>query len=145
MATTTATEKKITKKDNYNEILALIKLAHENELTTEEKVEQYTAFIEHEIDLISKKSTSNGKPTANQTLNANLCDTLLTRMVDNQIYSATELIKLVPMVDDKTEMTASKMNALLRSMVTVTASGVHNPDGTIERIMEKGKTYFRKL
>lgn len=145
MSTNTAVEKKITKKDNYNDILALIALALEKELTTEEKAEQYTNFINHEIELISKKSSSNGKPTANQTLNANLCDTLLARMVDNQIYSATELIKLVPMVDDKTEMTASKMNALLRSMVTVTASGVHNPDGTIERIMEKGKTYFRKL
>lgn len=129
-----ATNEKRTHKQNYEELLTIEGVKAKDYLVE---------FIEGRLEQLAKKNSGERKETANQKANATLRDRILEVMVDNQLYTITELIKLIPTYDGN-EMTASKMNALIRPMLTVTANGTVNEDGVINRVTEKGKTYFVK-
>lgn len=115
-----ANEKKMTKRDYFNEILAL------EGITDEQK-----AFINHEIELLDKKNSAVKKPTANQTANIGVKASLLNAMADGKLYTVTELTKLV-----EGDLTNQKVSALLRQMLG---------ENTVERVEDKRKAYFRKL
>lgn len=130
-----ATTKTPTIRDYYNELLSLEAVSARADLVE---------FIEGRIAQLDKKTNGEHKETANQKANTALRGQILEVMNDNQLYTITELIKLIPTYDGN-EMTASKMNALIRPMLTVTANGTANKDGVINRVTEKGKTYFVKV
>lgn len=129
-----ATNEKRTHKQNYEELLTIEGVKAKDYLVE---------FIEGRLEQLAKKNSGERKETATQKANATLRDRILEVMVDNQYYTTSELIKLIP-VYDGVDMTASKMNALLRPMLCVTAKGEVNEDGVINRVTEKGKTYFVK-
>lgn len=129
-----ATTKTPTIRDYYNELLSLEAVSARTDLVE---------FIEGRIAQLDKKTNGERKETANQKANTALREQILEVMNDNQLYTITELIKLIPTYDGN-EMTANKMNALIRPMLTVTANGTVNEDGVINRVTEKGKTYFVK-
>jgi hypothetical protein len=138
---------KMTLRDSYNELSALVNLAVENGLITSAKANEHITFINGRLDILAKKNATTGdrKMTKEQIANEALRVTLLERMALGTIYTATELIKLLPKDSNGEPLSLPKVTSLLQPMVTKTAKGEINPNGTIERIVEKGKTYFRKL
>ena len=115
--------KKMTKRDYFTALLEI------------EEVKSNAAmveFIEHELELLAKKNSSERKPTAVQKENADLKVAILAGMEVNRVYTVTELIKSIDAIGD---LTNQKVSAILRQMVI---------DGTVKRIEEKKKAYFSK-
>ena len=134
---------KMTLRDYYNELSALVSASVENGFISTAKANELTAFINGRIDILAKKNATTGerKPTKTQIANQKLAQTILDVMEENTCYTISQILK---MLDDET-LNQSKVSAVVRGMLTVTANGVVNPNGTIERIVEKGTAYFRKV
>jgi hypothetical protein len=113
--------KKMTKKDYFTAIM------EKYPLSADEK-----AFVEHELELLAKKNSSEKKPSKTQQANSALQEELLEQMEENRLYSITEMIKELPACAD---LTNQKVSALVRALT---------PD-RIERIEDKRKAYFRKV
>ena len=75
---------KMTKKEMFNQIKSNYNLNAEE-----------IAFIDHEIDLLSKKNQSNGKPTKSQLENEKIKAQLLELMQPGVQYSITDLQDLL--------------------------------------------------
>ena len=115
--------KKITKTDMFNALL------NKYAFTDEEK-----AFIEHEIELLNKKSaTGERKPTATQVANEGLKEEILSFMAENsaRIFTVTELIKEVPAL---AELSNQKVSALMTQL---------KDTGAVNKTVEKRKSYFQ--
>lgn len=113
--------KKMTKKDYFTAIM------EKYPLSADEK-----AFVEHELELLAKKNSSEKKPSKTQQANSALQEELLEQMEENRLYSITEMIKELPACAD---LTNQKVSALVRALT---------PD-RIERIEDKRKAFFRKV
>lgn len=118
-------EKKITKAQKFEMLKALPQVA-ENQMLLE--------FVEHEIELLSKKNSSEKKPTAQQTANANIANAILEVLSENpnQMYTITEMIKTIPAC---AELTNQRVSSIVRGMLGT----------SIERVEEKRKAYFKYL
>ena len=125
------TNTKLTKRDHFNTLLSITKVAENPVLV---------AFIEHELELLDKKNAADRKPTAVQVANEGLRDAILDFMEEGKGYTVSDLIKQVPACAD---LSQSKVSAILRPLLLVTAKGEANPDGVLERYEEKGKAYFK--
>lgn len=119
----TNTNKKPTKRDNFNALLNIPDVKNNPELV---------AFIKHEIELLDKKNSADKKPTANQIANQGIQAAILNGMEEGKMYTITDLIKSIP---ECAELTNQRVSALVRQMV---------PE-YIERIEDKKKAYFRKV
>lgn len=119
-----ANNKKMTKREMYEQIL------NTYPLTTEEK-----AFIEHELELLAKKNSAEKKPTAQQVANQGVAEAIVAHMSaePNRLFTITELIKEVPSC---AELTNQRVSAIVRNL---------KDEGKVERIEEKRKAYFRIL
>ena len=117
-----ANEKKMTKAQMFAQIKA------NYPLTTAE-----VEFIDHELELLSKKNAAEKKPTAKQTANASIQDAILATMAAEpaRLFTITELTKEVPNLPE--DMTNQRMSALVRQLIPA----------QIERIEDKRKAYFR--
>lgn len=119
------TEKKITKREKF-EMLAKIEAVAKNPMLVE--------FIEHELELLAKKSASGtGKLTATQKENENVKSAILEEMSNepNRLFSVSEMIKLFPACN---ELSLPKVTALVTQLAKA---------DLVERIEEKRKAYFR--
>jgi predicted transcriptional regulator len=90
-------------------------------------------FIDHELELLAKKNSSEKKPTAQQTANENLKVAILDGMADGRLYTITELLKEIPECAD---LTNQRVSAVIRQMIA---------SNLVERIEDKRKAYFRKV
>lgn len=117
--------KKITKRDRFNELLALAEVKANADLK---------AFVEHELELLAKKNSADKKPTAQQEANEAIKADILAVMSaePNRLFTITELLKAVPSCAD---LTNQRVSALVRQMLGV----------SIERIEDKRKAYFKYL
>ena len=115
MATT-----KITKRYYFTAILT------KYPLTDDEK-----AFVEHELELLTKKNSADKKPTAQQVANDGIKTAIADGMTANRLYTVTELIKEIP---ECAELTNQRVSALLRQMIA---------DGTVVKTVDKRKSYFQ--
>ena len=122
---------KLTKRDHFNTLLSIAEVAENPVLV---------AFIEHELELLDKKNAADRKPTAVQVANEGLREAILDFMEEGKGYTVSDLIKQVPACAD---LSQSKVSAILRPLLLVTAKGEANPDGVLERYEEKGKAYFK--
>lgn len=122
---------KLTKRDHFNTLLSITEVAENPVLV---------AFIEHELELLGKKNAADRKPTAVQVANEGLREAILDFMEEGKGYTVSDLIKQVPACAD---LSQSKVSAILRPLLLVTAKGEANPDGVLERYEEKGKAYFK--
>ena len=122
---------KLTKRDHFNTLLSITEVAENPVLV---------AFIEHELELLDKKNAADRKPTAVQVANEGLREAILDFMEEGKGYTVSDLIKQVPACAD---LSQSKVSAILRPLLLVTAKGEANPDGVLERYEEKGKAYFK--
>ena len=98
--------------------------------TTADNYDAVIGFIDHELELLSKKNASEKKPTAVQVANEGIKDAIYEGMTPNRLSSVTEIIKEVPACAD---LTNQRVSALLRQMM---------PE-RVERVEEKRKAYFR--
>lgn len=122
---------KLTKRDHFNTLLSITEVAENPVLV---------AFIEHELELLDKKNAADRKPTAVQVANEGLREAILDFMEEGKGYTVSDFIKQVPACAD---LSQSKVSAILRPLLLVTAKGEANPDGVLERYEEKGKAYFK--
>jgi hypothetical protein len=113
-----------TKKMTKAQMFAQIKANYP--LTTAE-----VEFIDHELELLSKKNSAEKKPTAQQTANEAIKVAIVEGMERNRVYTVTEVIKSVPAC---AEMTNQRVSALLRQLVEV---------GLVKRTEDKRKAYFQ--
>ena len=118
------TTKKITKRDHFNALLNIPAVA-ENEGLVE--------FINHEIDLLNRKNSTEKKPTATQVANEALKKDILSCMEPNRLYSISEMIKEFECCS---ELSTPKVSAVIRLLMN---------DGKVERKEEKRKAYFFKV
>lgn len=120
-----ATEKKMTKAQKFA-IIADLPEVKSNPMLTE--------FVAHEIELLTKKNTTEKKPTAKQSANAVIKGNIVALMESDpdRLFTITELCKEV--ADLPEDMTPQRMSAIVRQM---------KDDGVVERIEEKRKAFFR--
>jgi Fic family protein len=112
-------EKKMTKVEMFNAIKEVV--AGNQEMVT---------FIEHEIELLQKKST-NRKPTKTQEENKSLKNEILSVLTDEGM-TVTEIQKKSEILG---EVSNQKVSALLRQLVEV---------GAVEKTTEKKKSFFSR-
>lgn len=113
--------KKATKKDNFNSLLALAEVKSNPALVD---------FINHEIELLDKKNSTEKKPTAQQTANMDIKVAILEGMVAGERYTITDIIKSIP---DCADLTNQRVSALMRQL---------KEEGKVERTEDKRKAYF---
>ena len=111
--------KKMTKRDYFTAILS------KYPLTDAEK-----AFVEHELELLAKKNSSEKKPTAQQVANDGIKTAIAEGMSPNRLYTVTEIQKEIP---ECAELSNQRVSALLRQM---------KDDGIVTRTEDKRKAYF---
>ncbi len=120
MANTT-TSTKLTKAQKFA-LLRAIPAVAENAMLVE--------FIDHEVELLTKKNSADKKPTAQQVANAGIATAIIEGMEPNRLYTVTEIIKSVPACAD---LTNQRVSALLRQLVD---------GGKVKRTEDKRKAYF---
>lgn len=121
MANTT-TSTKLTKAQKFAMLRAIPAVA-ENAMLVE--------FIDHEVELLSKKNSAEKKPTAQQVANAGIATAIIEGMEPNRLYTVTEVIKSIPECAD---LTNQRVSALLRQLVEA---------GKVKRTEDKRKAYFQ--
>ena len=90
-------------------------------------------FIDHELELLAKKNSADKKPTAQQTANDGIKAEILEGMAEGKLYTISDLIKEIPACAD---LTNQRVSALVRQLMA---------NGSVERVEEKRKAYFRKV
>lgn len=114
---------KVTKKDRFNQLLAIEEVKGNQDLVN---------FINHEIELLTRKNSSEKKPTAAQLENEKTAEVVLATLVENgNGMTVTEIIKANK---DLSEFTNQKITAILRSLISA---------DKVERIEDKRKTLFK--
>lgn len=117
---------KVTKKDNYNSLLALIAEVKPANAT------QLTEFIEHEIELIERKAAK-ASGTVSKTAQANmaLAEEVFNALADcEKAVTITEFQAQFPAF---AEYSNQKMSAIFKKLVD---------GGRVEKTIEKKKSYF---
>lgn len=85
MSNTTNSVRKPTKREMFTDLLALPGLS-----------QAQIDFINHELELLTKKNSGDKKPTATQLANEALKSAIVEGMEVNRLYSVTEMIKEIP-------------------------------------------------
>ena len=117
--------KKMTKKDWYGVLMAM------------EEVKANAGameFIQHEVELLERKNSADRKPTATQIANEGIKETILSVMEKNNIYTITQILKLVQPKHSDIELTNQRISALVRGLMN---------DNKVVRIEDKRKAFFQ--
>lgn len=118
-----ATTKKITKRDNFNALLAIPAVAENAQLVS---------FIEHEIELLDKKNSADKKPTAQQVANKGVMETIMQVLSENGgLMTVTDVQKSNAAL---AELSNQRISALLRQL---------KDEHKVERVEDKRKAYFK--
>jgi hypothetical protein len=120
-----ANVKKMTKRDYFNQLLAIDGVKANPDLVK---------FIEHELELLAKKNASGeGKQTATQIANEGIKSEILECMANepNRLFTISEMQKYFPCC---AELSNQRVSALVRQLVA---------DEKVERLEEKRKAVFR--
>ena len=117
--TTNSSVRKPTKRQMFEGLLKMPGL-------TDAQVE----FINHEIDLLTKKNAGDKKPTATQIANEALKVAIAEGMEQNRMYSCTEIIKEIPACAG---LNPQKISPLMNQMVDA---------GILTKTVEKRRSYF---
>lgn len=118
-------ERKITKKDRFNQLLAMESVQANEDLV---------AFIQHEIELLVKKSAKAGT-TKTQKENEVLMEQLYADLLEcGQVVTITEFQKISEVAST---LSNQKISALFKLMI--------ENKGTVEKSIVKGKTYFKAV
>ena len=120
---TNTSNRKPTKRDRFNALLAIPAVAKDVELVE---------FINHEIELLDKKNTAERKPTAKQVENAGFKADILAWMEPDTKYLSADVAKGVPSII-AAGISPNRVTAMLTQLVN---------DGAIIRTEDKRKSYY---
>lgn len=118
-------EKKMTKRDYFNQLLTIGDVKANEGLVK---------FINHELELLAKKNASGtGKMTATQVANEGIKNEILECMANepNRLFTISEMLKVFPCC---AELSNQRVSALVRQL---------KEEGKVERLEEKRKAVFR--
>lgn len=117
-------EKKITKRESFSEIAEILKGLGKDRLVK---------VMEHELELLAKKNSSDKKPTAAQLENEGIKNEILECMANepNRLFTISEMQKIFPCC---VELSNQRVSALIRQLIA---------DGKVKRTEDKRKAYFR--
>ena len=119
---TISSAKKLTKRDHFNALLA-IPAVSENPVLVD--------FINHELELLSKKNSTDKKPTAAQQANNALKKAIIDLLVDGNPYTVSQIIKEVP---ECAGLSNQKVSAMMVQLIN---------EGQVEKVIEKRVSYFK--
>jgi predicted transcriptional regulator len=118
-----ANEKKLTKREKF-EMLKGIADVKANPILAE--------FIDHELELLAKKNSTDKKPTAVQIANEGIKEVIYSTLSENGgKMTITDLMKANAELG---ELSNQRISALIRQLVA---------DGKVERVEEKRKAFFK--
>ena len=120
---TNTSNRKPTKRDRFNALLAIPAVAEDAELVE---------FINHEIELLDKKNTAERKPTAKQLENAGFKADILAWMEPDTKYLSADVAKGVPSII-AAGISPNRVTAMLTQLVN---------DGAVIRTEDKRKSYY---
>lgn len=112
---------KMTKRDWFNKIKAIDEVAANAGMV---------AFIDRELELLTKKSSGNRKPTATQLANESIKDEIRKVLSDGKSRTVSEIIKAGDFSED---ITTQKISALLTLLKNA---------GEVQKTSDKKKSYF---
>lgn len=125
-------KKKITKRAIFT---ALIDHINATAFATEEiSNADFVEKLQHELELLDRKSTTEKKPTAAQIANEELMYNIRQEMEYNRLYSIIEMVKELKCCDNR--YTTQKISALISKLVKA---------GLVERVEDKRKVYFKVI
>ena len=117
------TNKKMTKRDYYNALLALDEVKSNPNLVD---------FINHELELLAKKNSAEKKPTAVQVANNGIKEVIVETLTDSgRMMTISEMQKANAELG---KLSNQRISALVRQLIA---------DGVLERIEDKRKAYFK--
>ena len=122
MTTNSTSTKKLTKRDHFNALLTIPAVSNDPVLVD---------FINHELELLSKKNSADKKPTATQQANNALKEAIIDLLVDGNPYTVSQIIKSVP---ECAGLSNQKVSALMVQLVN---------EGQVEKVIEKRVSYFK--
>ena len=120
---TNTSNRKPTKRDHFNALLAIPAVAADAELVE---------FINHEVELLDKKNAAERKPTPKQVENAGFKQNILDWMEPNVQYLSADIAKGVPALVDA-GVSGNRVTAMLTQLVN---------SGAIVRTEDKRKSYY---
>ena len=113
-----AKEKKMTKREMFEQIKAVAGLTDEMK-----------AFIDRELELLAKKNSADKKPTKVQEENKGIKEIIL----DNLTEEGITITDLQKKVDELAELSNQRVSALMRQLVN---------DNLVVKTEDKRKSYF---
>ena len=114
--------KKVTKRDNFNALLKIEEVASN---------EQLVGFINHELELLDKKSASHTTAkTANQKANEEIKKTIISELARLGKSTISDIQKNS---EELAEYSNQKLSALVRQLVD---------NGEVTKTVDKKKSYF---
>ena len=114
--------KKITKRDRFNQLLAIAEVKENPGLVE---------FIKHELELLKKKNSSDKKPTATQIENEGIKEVILDTLSADKGLTITEMQKANIELAD---LSNQKISALIRQLIA---------DKLVIKEEIKRKAYFK--
>lgn len=124
---------KMTKADRFTALRDYLEANPDMKFSTPKgdiSAEDMAIFLEHELELLSKKNSADKKPTAQQTANEAVKTAILDGLDDGKVYTITDIIKTIPECAD---MTNQKVSALVRQLVDA---------DLMVKTVDKRKSYF---
>ena len=113
--------KKITKRERFESLLNMAEVQADPGMVE---------FINHELELLARKNSSEKKPTAQQVANEAIKQAIVDGMERDHLYTITDIQKNVPACAD---LSNQKISALVRQL---------KDDGVVVKIEDKRKSYF---
>lgn len=116
----------MTKREMFNAIKAVSEVAANEEMV---------AFIDHEIELLSRKRSGSGKPTKNQEKNVEIKNVIVQILTDAENgMTATEILNVFKADYPQFGVESNqKVSSLTKQLVD---------DGVIVKVVDKKKSYF---
>ena len=120
---TNTSNRKPTKRDRFNALLAIPAVAADAELVE---------FINHEVELLDRKNSAERKPTPKQTENAGFKSDILDWAEAGVQYTAGDFVKGVPSIVEA-GISVNRVTAMLTQLVN---------DGALVKTVDKRKSYY---
>ena len=116
------TEKKLTKREKFAMVREILEQADRTDLVE---------FVDHEVELLNRKTTSSGKLTPKQEENEKIKNVIVEVLAQNgDGMTVTQLMK----TNELCEFSMNKLTALVTQLKN---------ENRVERYVEKRVTYFR--
>lgn len=110
------TEKKVTKKEMFNTIIALAQEVEDLDLDF--NTEEIVAFAQHEIEMLEKKTSSKSKKDKEKDkADEVLMTIILETLVGSTGMTASEILKANSTKEEFEDISNQKVSALLKKMV----------------------------